>query len=265
MIRVCDVAEALFRLAPEEMKMDFDNVGFLVGQSQAPAGRILVSLDITDEVVVEAARTGMQLIVSHHPLFFSLTRVTDEDRIGRKIVSLLAAGISAVCMHTNLDAARGGVNDALARAAGLLEPQLLAADGTCGDGTPYSYGRVGMIGAPCSLKDYMARLAPALGTRGLRYHDAGKPVHRVAVVGGSGGSELSKAILQGCDTLVTADVKYDVFLEAKECGINLIDGDHFCTENLVVPKLAEYLGMMFPGADIQISETHGQTARFYMP
>lgn len=263
MPNVREVYEALFRLAPKEMKMDFDNVGFLVGKADTAVSRILVSLDITDDVVAEAGAEDAQLIVSHHPLFFSLAGVTDEDRIGRKIVKLIEGGMSAICMHTNLDAARGGVNDALAAAAGIHDAELLAVDGCCADGTEFSYGRVGHIEKPMNLADYMTGLKSALNTNGLRYHDAGRPVHKVGVVGGSGGSELRSAISQGCDTFVTSDIKYDVFLEAKESGINLIDGDHFCTENLVVPKLVEYIKSEFPDVIVMIARKHGQTARFF--
>jgi putative NIF3 family GTP cyclohydrolase 1 type 2 len=89
-------------------------------------------------------------------------------------------------------------------------------------------------------------------------------VFKIAVVSGSGGSELHKASAQGCDTFLTSDIKYDVFLEAKELGINLIDGDHFCTENLVIAPLAEYLRSVFPDADVMVSKRHAQTARFFL-
>ena len=119
MTTVNDVYEYLVSIAPVEMKMDFDNVGFLVGRGDSEASDILISLDITADVVSEALDTGAKLIVSHHPLFFSLKSVTDADPTGKKIVRMLSGGLSAICMHTNLDAALGGVNDALALAAGI--------------------------------------------------------------------------------------------------------------------------------------------------
>jgi len=170
-------------------------------------------------------------------------------------------------MHTNLDAARGGVNDALAVAAGISVPgreaELLSKDGHLATGEAYSYGRIGQLEKPCALPKYLEMLKKSLNTHGLRYYDAGRDVHKVAVVGGSGGSELHRAISQGCDTFVTADIKYDVFLEAKELGINLIDGDHFCTENLVIPALAESFRVKFPQAEIAVSKRHRQTVDFY--
>lgn len=267
MPNVNDVYEYLCSIAPVEMKMDFDNVGFLVGKAGAEAKKILVSLDITQDVISEALETGAKLIVSHHPLFFTLKSVTDTDTTGKKLISLLTGGISAICMHTNLDAARGGTNDALAEAAGIAgggrETGLLAEDGRLATGEAYSYGRIGCLNSPCTLGEYLAMLKKELKTAGLRYHDAGLDVYKVAVVGGSGGSELHHAIKHGCDTLVTADIKYDVFLEAKELGINLIDADHFCTENLVAAVVAKKLSTAFPEAEVTVSGRHKQVVKFY--
>ena len=264
---VNDIYEYLRKIAPIEMKMDFDNVGFLVGRSGAEVSRILVSLDITSKVISEAQDIEAQLIVSHHPLFFSLKSVTDTDITGGKIVQMLSGGISAICMHTNLDAAYGGTNDMLAIAAGIATvpggAELLTDSDALPDGTAYSYGRVGYLEHPCPLSEYLVKLKTALKTNGLRYYDAGREVSKVAVVGGSGGSELHHAVRQGCDTFVTADIKYDVFLEAMELGINIVDGDHFCTENLVTSYLKDDLRGAFPAVDVVISERHGQTARFF--
>ncbi len=66
----------------------------------------------------------------------------------------------------------------------------------------------------------------------------------------------------GCDTYVTADLKYDCFLSAKELGLNLIDADHFCTENVVVPQFKRMLLKGFPELDVFISKVHAQTIRF---
>ncbi len=263
MATVKDISAALEAYAPTSLKMDFDNVGFLVGFSGAEVHSVLVSLDITEDVITEAAALKAQLIVSHHPLFFTLKKVTDENREGRKAALLLSKGIAAVCMHTNLDAADGGVNDALAEAVGLSHTELLAEEIKGEDGRMYSVGRVGMLESPLALPDFLARVKENLSSRGLRYHDAGRPVHKVGLVSGSGGDRLGSALGKGCDTFITADIKYDVFLEAAEAGVNLIDADHFCTENVVVPKLAAFLRARFPALAVAVSRRHGQTARFY--
>lgn len=266
MVTVQDVYAFLNQQAPMQYKMDFDNVGLLVGEPQAPVQRVLTALDITDHVIEEAIATGAQLILSHHPLIFTpLKRVTADDRTGHKILRLAANGVSAICMHTNLDIAEGGVNDALmtaldAEVTGILEPT-----GTDVNGQPLGCGRVGTLRKPMEFNAFLQFTALRLHTVGLRYCASGKPVARIAVCGGSGGDMLELAQALGCDTLVTADIKYDRFLAAKELGMNLIDADHFCTENVVIPQLAEKLRRQFPELTVTISECHGQTAQFYMP
>jgi dinuclear metal center YbgI/SA1388 family protein len=143
MATVNDIHAVIKAFAPLETKLDFDNVGFLVGFKDQVVTRVLVALDVTDDVIAEAIETGCELIVSHHPLFFSLKTVTDEDSIGRKITTMLRDGISALCNHTNLDAAAGGVNDALAEAAGLHDVQLLHGAGHDFTGRPYALSRYG--------------------------------------------------------------------------------------------------------------------------
>ena len=93
--------------------------------------------------------------------------------------------------------------------------------------------------------------------------DAGRPVHRLAVMGGSGGDALRDAAAMGCDTFVTADLKYHVLLEAAELGVNLIDADHFCTENPVMSVLAQRLREAFPQTEFLLSRRHRQVVSFF--
>lgn len=262
MPKVNDVLLYLDNLAPRSTKMDFDNVGLLAGFSSSEVNKVIVALDITDEVIEEALIKNADLIVSHHPLFFDLKSVTDGDRTGRKVVTLLRNGVSAICMHTNLDAAVGGVNDRLAEAVGLKNTELIKADGSF-EGVPYGIGRIGELPQEASMDKFLPFLKNALNANGLRYHDAGIPVKRVAVLGGSGGSEMMGVISRGCDTYITADIKYDTFLAAKEFGINLIDADHFCTENVVCPALKSWISERFEGVSVEISARHGQTTKFF--
>lgn len=141
---IIDVYRALDQWAPFDTQMDFDNAGFLVGRGEREVRRVLVSLDITEAVAAEAGRWGAELIVSHHPVIFHPVKaLTDQTSTGRTLLLLAEQGIGAVCAHTNLDAAQGGVNDCLARALELDGVELLCRDGTDGQGRPYGIGRVG--------------------------------------------------------------------------------------------------------------------------
>jgi len=267
MPNVKDIYEFMKTIAPEEMALETDNVGFLVGTGDREVSKVLVCLDITNDVITEALEAGVQLIVAHHPLFFSLKTVTDSDITGGKIVRLISGGISAICMHTNLDAARGGVNDALAVAVGIADDSRSAEPlpgHRCLDtGEVVSLGRVGKLSEPCKMPDYLARLKKALNVNGLRYHDADRDVYKVAISSGSGTSEWENALKSGCDTFITAEIKYHLFLEAKERGINIIDAGHFSTENLISDVLLSKLKTTFPTVKSIESKVQNQTVEFY--
>ena len=262
MVTVNNIYKLLSEYADPSMKMDFDNVGLLVGKSETVVTKVVVALDITMDVIQEAAEEGAQLIVSHHPMFFSLKNVTDIDKNGCKVIKLIENGMSGICMHTNLDAAKGGVNDALANALGMKNIQLMQCDGVDSKGNEFSYGRVGTIEPSVPMSEFLPFVKKALKSNGLRYYDAHRPVSRICSVGGSGGSEFEAVLKNGCDTFVTADVKYDVFLDAKHYGVNLIDADHFCTENTVVPVLKDVISKAYPELEVKISQCHEQTAKF---
>ena len=113
------------------------------------------------------------------------------------------------------------------------------------------------------LDAFLDRVEQTLRCNGLRYVSGGKKVQKVAVGGGACGSELHTVIAAGCDTFVTADVKYNQFCEAKELGVNLIDAGHFATENPVVKVLAKKIADAFPGITVKISETHTDCVKYY--
>ncbi|MGI5933214.1 MAG: Nif3-like dinuclear metal center hexameric protein [Lawsonibacter sp.] len=258
MAAVTEIFEAMDRWAPFETQMDFDNAGFLVGRGSREVEKILVALDITEEVAEEAVRWGAQLIVAHHPVIFHPARqITDGTPTGRILLRLIEGGVAAICAHTNLDAAQDGVNECLARALGLTELEQLHQDGVDRNGRPYGVGRVGRCPqAGCSGTEYAQLVKDALGAAGVRLTDGGRPVSRVAVGGGSCGSMLGDAAALGCDTFVTADVKYDQFLEAKALGISLMDAGHYATEQVVCPQIAEYLTRSFPELEVRMSQVH---------
>ena len=114
MVKASDIYKYMCELAPMELKMDFDNPGFLVGDKEQELSKCLVSLDITSDVIKEAVEKGCGLIVSHHPvIWYEMKSLCTDDMQAKRVMELIRNGISAICMHTNLDIANGGVNDVL--------------------------------------------------------------------------------------------------------------------------------------------------------
>ena len=263
MITVHSILEYIETLAPQSMKMDWDNVGLLCGSRGTPVTKVLVALDPFEGVVEEAAAFGAELIVTHHPLIFRpLPRVTDETSIGRSVMKMCRHGICAINAHTNLDCAPGGVNDALARVLGLTDISVIEPKGLTAEGDAWGLLRRGTV-ANQSLGEFLSHVKNALGCPGLRYVDGGKPVRKVAVGGGSCADGMLAALDAGCDTFVTSDIKYNQFWDAHELGLNLIDAGHFYTENPVTPVLAAKIAAKFPEIEVKISETHRDCMKFY--
>ncbi len=259
---VKEIYEALFAQAPTYMKYDWDHVGLLCGRWDMPVTKVMVALDPMPDVLEEAKEVGAQLIVTHHPLIFQpITAVTDDTLTGRSLLYLIENGMAAINLHTNLDCAPDGVNDILAKKIGLQNISVIDPVGKDEQGREYGLLRMGMV-EPTALADFAAKTAKALGCIGMRYADGGKAVCRVAVGGGSCGSELDAAIKAGCDTFVTADLKYNHFEEAKYHGINLIDAGHFATENPVCERLSEILREAFPELEIFRSKNHRDETQF---
>ena len=259
MITVRDVESTLYNWAPSGLAASWDNVGLLVGAPDREVKKILTTLDITESVVDEAVQTGADLIVAHHPVmnctWHPVQTLRTDDRQGRILTGLVENHISAICMHTNLDAADGGVNDALAEKLGLLQTDYL---------TDEKIGRVRTLKCQIPLVEFTRFVVKSLGCNGLRYTDCGRPVHRVAVGGGACGDEIDAVIAAGCDTFVTSDLTYHQFLDAAPKGINLIDAGHFPTEDPVCAKIVAYLEKEFPQLTIIKTTSHKEVIQYFV-
>lgn len=249
MITVRKLESALYAWAPKELAEDWDNVGLLVGDGDREVHKVLVSLDITEAVVQEAIDMAADVIVSHHPVIFplagNLNVVTTDDFRGHILTKLIENRISAICMHTNLDAADGGINDTLAEMLGLQGIEVFNAE---------KIGRIGILNCELPLVEFVPHVVKLLGCNGARFISGGKNVHRVAVGGGACGEYITQVIEAGCDTFVTSDLKYNHFLDTQ--GLNLIDAGHFPTENVICPKIVARLKCDFPALTIVRSTAH---------
>lgn len=244
---VSEIFNALCEFAPLELQMDFDNSGFLFGRGDAQVDSVLLSLDITNAVIKEAIEKNVQLIISHHPLIWSAPKaITDNSAYTEKLLTLAENGIAVISMHTNLDCAQGGVNDVLLN--------YFCDDMACD--TLEDCGRIGILKETISMTEFLQLCKEKLGCKGIRYYNSGRKVSKLGVFGGSGADSLKEAWDKGCDTLLTADVKYHQFLEAAELGLNLIDADHFYTENPVIFELCKIIRNNFSEINTYVSQVH---------
>ena len=227
---VSDIEKLVGEIAPFELAEEWDNVGLLFGCRNAEVTRVVVALDLTQKAVDQAKALGAQLIVTHHPIMFSaVKRVTDETREGRLMLDMGRAGISHIAAHTNLDAAKGGVNDTLMR--------VMGAENVRGEG----FVRAGDVADGTTFGQLCARAQKKLHASVRAFGNADTPVHVLGCCSGAGGSEIGDALALGADCFITGEMRHHEALDALDKGCCIIEAGHFETENPICEVLADAL------------------------
>ncbi|RFU71705.1 Nif3-like dinuclear metal center hexameric protein [Peribacillus saganii] len=121
-----EIIELFEQWSPKAFAMEGDPIGLQIGSLNKPVTKVMIALDVLDEVVDEAIERGVQLIIAHHPpIFRPLKNINTDQYSGRMIEKLIKHDIAVYAAHTNLDVAKGGVNDLLAEALGLEDTKVL--------------------------------------------------------------------------------------------------------------------------------------------
>ncbi len=240
---VKDVYSFIDSFAPFSTQCEWDNSGIIVGDTSKTVRKIAVVLDITPQAVEYARKAEADLIVSHHPVIFRAVKsITDNS----PAFLLAGSGIAAICAHTSLDIAKGGVNDALAEALGFADVVPLSEDGET------AMIRVAEI--PETTAAELAELCCRRLSTCARLADSGKKIRKVALCGGAGADFVKDVSDSECDAFITGDASHHEFLNAQALDLTLIAAGHFETENPVVARLADMLGEEFDAEIIIIPQ-----------
>src|SRR5665648_174349 len=235
-----EIIQILETIAPPHMAEDFDTgrIGLILDLADN-IDTIGVSLDASQAVFIEAAKAGVDRLITHHtPIFRPLTKISKNFATTLSIA--LENNISLYTMHTNYDAADAGVNDVLARILGLSAIRKTKAG---------PIGRIGTI-EKTSTQKFAQLVSKKLDTP-VRYvgdHE----IETVMVIGGSGlGDEyIDLAIKEGANVLVSGEMRHSASLRGNE--ISLIDATHYATENPAMKRLCERLGKILYDAGVKI-------------
>ncbi|WP_312693438.1 Nif3-like dinuclear metal center hexameric protein [Caproiciproducens sp.] len=255
MIRAGNIYDYIDSFAPFGSAMSFDNPGLLVGDREAPVSAAVLSLDITPPVVREARELKAGLIVSHHPVIFHPLKSLDAGSVP---YLLAKCGIAAICAHTNLDMAAGGVNTCLAGRLQLQNVRMLSEYEN--SGLPEALvGETAGKYAPAAFAGFVKE---ALGCDGLRYTDGKHTITRVGLCSGGGADLVYAAAEYGCQAFVTGESKHNILLDAENMGITFVDAGHFYTEDIVIQPLLEKLEKQFPGVRFLKSKQMHSPAKY---
>lgn len=222
---------------PLDLAYSWDNVGLQIGTLNKDISRILLSLDLTLEVVNEAIKKDAQLIVVHHPLLFSAIKVIDTDSYKGKIIELLIKNnITVYVAHTNYDISNVGMNKTLADLLRLKNQRIIEFT-TDTEGL----GRIGELDTEIDLQDFIEVVKTVfdLDTAKL-IGDLDNKVKTVAISGGSGSSIITHPNMQKSDIYITGDITYHHALDCLAMGLTVLDVGHNI-EKFSLIKLKELL------------------------
>lgn len=268
MNKVSEILSYITEVAPVCWQESYDNSGLLVGDANALVDKVLLALDLTEEVVDEAIENSFHLIISHHPLIFKgLKNILVDDTIGRIITKAIKNDISIAAMHTNLDNSFYGVNKVLAEKIGLKELKILHVNDSLNSGDDVLEIGSGMLGCfeeEMPEEEFLKLVKNSLEVKAIRHSGfLNKPIRKVAVCGGSGAFLIEDAKRCNADAYVTADLKYHDFFESDN-EILIIDAGHFETEQFTKQLFADIILKKNPKFAVQISKVNTNPVNYFV-
>ncbi len=251
-MKIREIIGALEDFAPLALQDGFDNAGLQIGLTEdVDATGVLLSLDVTEEVVDEAIVRGCNMVVSHHPLLFHPVKsITGNDYIGRIIMKAIKNGIVLYAAHTNLDNAPGGVNHKIASRLGLSDLQWLEPK-TGQDG---GSGLIGTLASPVSKEGFIQQVKKTFRVECVRHNDwHGETIQKVALCGGAGAFLIPKAIEIGADAFVTGEIGYHRFF-GHEDDVLMLEIGHYESEQYTAEILHDIITAADPALPIHTTQ-----------
>lgn len=236
MPKIADAIAAIERFAPLSLQEEYDNSGLQYGLTDRALTGVTVTLDLNPDVAKEAAGSGDNLIISHHPVLFHPLRCFDPSKPELKALEICVRnGITVYSAHTNADKCEGGLNDCVAR---ILGAETVPSD------TPGTLPKFARFPEPVTIAEIADRITERLGDGGVRFvGDPEKAVRTLALITGGGGDadSLNAAIEGGAELFLSGDFKYHVIRFAKDVGYDIISFGHFESEFPFIKLIADKL------------------------
>lgn len=254
MVKIADLMSAMEKIAPAVLAESWDAIGLQIGAAETPVHSVLLTLDVTPEALQQAKQVRADLIITHHPLIFSPLRGVRSDQPEQQLVAdLLVHKRACLAAHTNLDAAQGGVADALAASLGLLGAiwEIVIPTEAVGMETRCGHGRMTELVAPIRLGDLKRLVLQQLqGSGCLVNTGADREIRRLAVFPGSFDEDWLPALeKRSVEAIITGECKHHVGLMLRHRGISVLQAGHDITERVILQPLAARLQREF----VQIS------------
>lgn len=238
-MKVYKIAELIEKSVPKRLAYSWDNVGLLCGDKNKEIKKVFLTLDTNLSTVKEAIEKGCDMIISHHPVLLGGIKKIDFDTsTGQMIKLLIENNIPVFAAHTNMDTAKGGINDKLAEMFELTDVKILEQHT---DDEAAGLGRYGNLKDEMTLKEFALLTKKILNTPVRVGGNMNKKIKTVAVASGSCSELIPVAKEKGCDVIITADLKYHIMIDGTELDIAVVDAGHYPTEIIVMDIFKDIL------------------------
>jgi len=213
---------------PIKLAYEWDNVGLQIGTLNKEVTGILLTLDVTKEVVQEALDEHCNVIIAHHPLIFKpLKNILTDAYKGQLIETLIKHDITVYVAHTNYDLGDRGMNTMLADKLALKNQEILEFETES-----HGIGRIGEI-EPMHLDEAVDYIKSKLSLTHVRLVNkkSNKRIKRIAISGGSGASHMFSAKFKNADLYLTGDISYHQAQDMIQMGLSAIDIGHYAEKH----------------------------------
>ncbi len=243
------VLTTLEKIAPLKFAESWDNVGLLAGDLAQQIKTVMLTIDLTAEVAVEAIEKKVDLVVAYHPpIFNGLKRLDFTSALGMAVTN----GIAIYSPHTALDVASGGTNDVLADAVSMLQRQPIKLDPT--KDSVQGIGRIGAVAKTTRQKLVEQVKAYFSVSHVLVAGPLDITVERVAVAAGAGGELVGQAIRLGAEVVVTGELRHHDAISATHRGATVVCLRHSVSERRALQPLMEKIRSHHPDLTLLLSQ-----------
>jgi dinuclear metal center YbgI/SA1388 family protein len=262
--------EVFEKLWPNHLAEDWDVVGLVTGSPSQEIKKILLTVDVTSEVVEYAKEVGANLIFAHHPMLLrGVTSIAENTAKGHVLSELVRSDIAVYASHTNADSVETGTSAVLAKALGLAGSKPLQPLANPQQGI----GQIGNLTSPITLGELANKLNEILPPTATGVRVAGafeKEVSKVALCAGAGDSYSLMALDQGAEVFITSDLKHHNSQEILELAIArnvdfaLIDISHWAAEFVWLETAKQELEANMPGVSFEVCDIRTDVFEFLM-